>query len=91
MIKYIVTWVLLKTIPTACPDANKTDKFGREVNSYVSCAVFHAEIKKEKLKKEFYSKDSATAFYNELIIEARKSNNIIGDGIDSVILIKSSK
>lgn len=88
MIKYIVTWVLLKSIPTACPDANKADKFGR-VQSYGTCAVYHAEIKKEKLKKEFYSKDSAYLFYNELLIEANKYQYIIGDGIDSVILIKS--
>jgi hypothetical protein len=89
MIKYIVTWVLLKTIPTSCPDANKTDKFGRVSNTYGTCAVFHAEIKGEKLRKEFYSKDSATAFYNELLIEAGKSNIIFGNGIDSVVLIKS--
>lgn len=89
MIKYIVTWVLLKTVPTACPDANKADKFGIASSHYVSCAVFHAEIKKERLKKEFTNKDSATAFYNELMIEAKKSSNIFSDGIDSVILIKS--
>jgi len=89
MIKYIVTWVVLKMMPTVCPDANKQDEFGRVSNSYTSCLVFHAEIKSDKPKKEFYSKDSATAFYNRLLIEAKNSKGVLGNGIDSVVLIKS--
>ena len=87
MIKYIVTWLLLKTIPIACPDSQIADKSGRVQLSNVSCAVYHFRIEKEKLRKEFYSKDSATAFYNELLVESRKSIGIISGGIDSVEII----
>lgn len=85
MIKYIITWVLVKIIPTACPDAGKADKFGRVQSSYNTCAVFHAERKTEKQKRIFYNSDSAKAFYQELMEEGKKGSGMFSDGIDSVI------
>lgn len=82
--KPIVKWQLVKAVPTACPDAATTDKFGRISGSYNSCAVVHYELKREKLSKEFKSVYLALQFYKELVEESKKGHSLFHNGIDSI-------
>lgn len=82
--KSVVKWQLVKAVPTACPDAAITDKFGRTSNSYFSCAVAHYELKREKLSKEFKSVYLALQFYKELVEESKKGHQLFQNGIDSI-------
>ena len=65
MWKYIVTWCIMSTAPTPCPDAARVDEFGRIQNSYFSCAVAHFKTVEDcDFSKTFTQRDSAYAFYN---------------------------
>lgn len=82
--KYVVKWQLVKAVPTACTHVATTDKFGRTSNSYVSCALLHYELKREKLSKEFKSVYLALQFYKELVEESKKGHPLFHNGIDSI-------
>lgn len=62
--KYIVFWIIINVVPMPCPDANKIDEFGRESSGFSTCAVYHFKIERKSKTKEFFSRDSAFAFYN---------------------------
>lgn len=72
MIKYIVTWLVCNMVQDPCPDAGRTDQFGRLTNPYYTCAVYHAHAEYAPQKKEFGNRDSAMAFYQEAYREAQK-------------------
>jgi hypothetical protein len=72
MVKFIVYWVLVYTIPTSCPISTPApDKFGRvpEVTIVTTQACFEDKI--EKHSREFKTRDSAFAFYTELVKESK--------------------
>lgn len=71
MIKYIITWALIKWVSVPCPDAAFTvDEFGRTIllRPYM-CAVSHSERQVERRAVVFYNRDSAMAFYGLAISE----------------------
>lgn len=63
MWKYIITWVLQYYIPTNCPDAAKTDVYGRQAQPYgMTCAVYHVKQMNDTLRKEFTSRKDVDFF-----------------------------
>ncbi len=90
MWKFIVTWVLLTTVQIPCPDANKTDEFGRTSN--LSCAVYHCKIVSTNKSKEFTDREKAFEFYKRAS-EGNKTmwfnSDIVNVKIDSVFIAEN--
>lgn len=84
MWEYIVNWVIVLTVATSCPDANKQDEFGQNSTSNTSCAVYHSKTIKTPKEKRFFNKDSAFQFYNRALKNKSKPNWIIEDGLDEI-------
>jgi hypothetical protein len=66
MYKYIIAWVVVSIQSASCPDASKVSEFGTMNRSTMSCAAYHLKTVKETIKKEFYSKDSASYFLKNI-------------------------
>lgn len=81
MIKYIVYWSLIYTIQIPCPDAGKTDEFGRRL-PVIICSVYHTKTEKDPHYKEFTERKSAFEFYNK----AKRETGIEDVKIDSLII-----
>ena len=69
MIKYIITWILIKLVPAPCPDPMvKYDEFGQVIHLKANaCAVSHFQQISEKNSREFTNKDSACAFFDRAL------------------------
>lgn len=85
MWKYIVTWVLVNVVPVDCPDAGKTDDFGRKSNMNGSCSVYHTKNVEENQKKEFFKRSDAFDFYYRSKEESKKTNLM---GIHDIKFVK---
>jgi len=78
---YTVKWCLYYTVQDPCPDAGKTDKFGR-VSSY-GCLVYHCHTESKCDSSKFLKRKEAIQFYNEAKKESG-SNPIFKTGIQDV-------
>lgn len=71
---YVVSWCLLKTVPTSCPNF-KPDEFGNYPKT--SCLVYHTKTDTVCYTKSFTNKDSACSFYERALEEDNIINVII--------------
>ena len=76
--KYIVYWILLKVVPSACTCEPEVDDFGRQ--SSFACGVYHTKTILEAHSKEFSDQGQALKQYNE----ATQALDIRGAQIDSI-------
>jgi hypothetical protein len=65
---FLVTWVVVTHIPTACPDAKKENEYGFDSGVKSFCAVYHFKIKKQKKQKEFNTEAEADEFIKNMPI-----------------------
>jgi len=82
MYKYVIFWVLITTVRIPCPDANKTDEFGRR--SFYGCLVNHCRIQIDTLSKYFDQRMEAIEFYNMVLKEGFNAS------FDSILLYRDS-
>jgi hypothetical protein len=85
MWKYIVTWTLVMTISTSCPNSGPNE-FGE--TSMLSCLVYHSETIKKENSKVFLNRKDAIDFYqrgkSKLQNSSWISDGIIAIEIDSI-------
>jgi hypothetical protein len=82
--KYIVAWLIITLSPDVCPDsAPKVDEIGRVSRLSYTCAVMHYRRDTARHERVFTIKDSATAFYNRLLAESKKTSDIASPTITS--------
>lgn len=70
MVKYIVYWVIVSTVPCT-PKQPKPDEFGVVSSSNIVLSALCVETVKEPKSKEFISRDSAFAFYERATFRAK--------------------
>jgi hypothetical protein len=68
--EYKVEWCISSMIQVPCPDANKKDKYGREINKGYSCLVYHFQTEYDcDHVKQFSDREEAMKFYERILGE----------------------
>jgi len=66
MYTFIVSWFLVSTQATSCPDLLKPNAFGVYQNASISCLVLHTQTKETKFTKEYKNKKEALIFLDSI-------------------------
>lgn len=62
--KYVVKWVVSKTLVVGCPNDGKKDNFGREIPN--ECTRIHFKLQHDTLSRAYCTIDSARWMYNRV-------------------------